>query len=841
MAVIGSLSVKLGLVTVQWDQATAKAKQQAKDLQKSFNSLTGELSTLANGFKSLGGSLGLGAIGFAALTQQALAFADATIDVAKGFDISVAKVLQFKDAIQTSGGNAEGATKILNTLFTKIQEAQSGNEAAISQFERLGITFAELSALQPEQAINRVFNALNESSLSTFERVKMVKEMLGKQGIGLSIDEVAQKLNMSVSAYKKNEESLRKLAEVSDNLKTSMDNLKLAFADVISPFASGGVISIEKFKIALYAIGSAYVISNVVKLAEALWLVYKALQANAIVTAAIGASGGWKGIATILGAAGVGYAASEMLPDAPVTNPRQAEGRLERMPNADEQQDATKGRPELIAAQAKVALAKELTRIEREQNDLRIQALMGDRARIELRGVELTLQKELATIANARAQALSKEKLSADQVKLINAEFNAEAAKANSKAKSDKAFINEQERLATSLLIRQTELVQINASNQKDLLVLKYKNIGLDERDVALSENKLALTQELARLEAQNNADKLRTNMSDAERAEINKRYEIERQSAITRSALQEATINKAYQEKLLLMMRTNEYAKKYFDLEMQSGYLQQAAYAMRESDVRKAQEQINHKRTMLELEKQIKDARSQYGEGLQFDFEQERITILMEQEKQLHSWRMKSIDEEEARRKSFMSGFEEAARQFAIDAENYGRLGADMFTSAIGNMNSAIDNFARTGEFSFKQFARSVVQDIMAMILKFQAMQLVMMAMRSMGFGGFSSPMMSAGTGGATFAAAGGEIDGPTIVGENGPELFIPQRRGTVIPNMQASSYTGAQPQVVYNGPYIANMNAIDTQSATQFLSRNKQAVWSANQSAQRSLPMSK
>ena len=211
-----------------------------------------------------------------------------------------------------------------------------------------------------------------------------------------------------------------------------------------------------------------------------------------------------------------------------------------------------------------------------------------------------------------------------------------------------------------------------------------------------------------------------------------------------------------------------------------------------------------------------------------------------MEQEKQLHSWRMKSIDEEEARRKSFMSGFEEAARQFAVDAENYGRLGADMFTSAIGNMNSAIDTFARTGEFSFKQFTRSVIQDIMAMILKFQAMQLVMMSMRAMGFGGFMPFQMSGGGGGVSFAAAGGEIDGPTIVGENGPELFIPQRRGTVIPNMQATSMGGGQ-TINYNGPYIQSMNAIDTQSATQFLSRNKQAVWSANQSAQRSLPMSK
>ena len=39
MATIGSLSVKLGLVTVEWDQATNKAKKQAKDLQTAFNNL----------------------------------------------------------------------------------------------------------------------------------------------------------------------------------------------------------------------------------------------------------------------------------------------------------------------------------------------------------------------------------------------------------------------------------------------------------------------------------------------------------------------------------------------------------------------------------------------------------------------------------------------------------------------------------------------------------------------------------------------------------------------------------------------------------------------------------
>jgi hypothetical protein len=46
---------------------------------------------------------------------------------------------------------------------------------------------------------------------------------------------------------------------------------------------------------------------------------------------------------------------------------------------------------------------------------------------------------------------------------------------------------------------------------------------------------------------------------------------------------------------------------------------------------------------------------------------------------------------------------------------------------------------------------------------------------------------------------------------------------------------------QNVYNGPYIANMSAIDTQSAMQFLSKNKNSVWAANQSASRGIPASR
>ncbi len=170
-----------------------------------------------------------------------------------------------------------------------------------------------------------------------------------------------------------------------------------------------------------------------------------------------------------------------------------------------------------------------------------------------------------------------------------------------------------------------------------------------------------------------------------------------------------------------------------------------------------------------------------------------------------------------------------------------------DMNQSVFNNMGSAIDNFVRTGKLSFKDLTRSIIQDLISIAMRAQ-----MMAMFK-GFTFFGSPTGGNVTTGAplnpsfsaapTFAANGSEAQAgqPFYVGEQGPELFVPQGAGTIMPNKVLGAMANNQPQVVYNGPYIANMSAIDTQSATQFLAKNKQTIWAVNQSAQRSLPVSK
>jgi lambda family phage tail tape measure protein len=191
----------------------------------------------------------------------------------------------------------------------------------------------------------------------------------------------------------------------------------------------------------------------------------------------------------------------------------------------------------------------------------------------------------------------------------------------------------------------------------------------------------------------------------------------------------------------------------------------------------------------------------------------------------------------------SIEQGFGTAMEDYFRNAATEMERGQQIFGSVMGNMESAIDNFVRTGKFAFKDFARSIIQDIIAIQLKAQATKLLGGALSM--FGGQFTPGSSSFVGPMPQGFADGgdpPVGMASLVGERGPELFIPKTAGTIIPNgLLASAMGGGGQTINYNGPYIVSMSAIDTQSATQFLAKNKQTIWAVNQSAQRSLPVSK
>lgn len=213
-------------------------------------------------------------------------------------------------------------------------------------------------------------------------------------------------------------------------------------------------------------------------------------------------------------------------------------------------------------------------------------------------------------------------------------------------------------------------------------------------------------------------------------------------------------------------------------------------------------------------------------------------------------------IEYQQQLEQSYMGGIYLSYKKYQDMAINNAATVEQMVDSLFDNMTKSITDFVTTGKFSFKDFANSVIQDLIRIAIRAQMLKLFSMVLS--GFAGMGAAAPAVGgtvnaldTGGAMGGAGNFGIDGANavggnisaggtyLVGENGPELFTPGRSGAIIPN-NAIGGIGNTPQIVYNGPYIANMSAMDTQSATQFLARNKDAVYAANMSASRSMPTS-
>ena len=179
----------------------------------------------------------------------------------------------------------------------------------------------------------------------------------------------------------------------------------------------------------------------------------------------------------------------------------------------------------------------------------------------------------------------------------------------------------------------------------------------------------------------------------------------------------------------------------------------------------------------------------------------------------------------------------QENIEKFNVELQDTMKKTSEVFDSVWSNMGSAIDNFVKTGKLSMKDFARSVIQDLIAIQMKAQAVAILrMMFGLGSAYGSVLGSSVPFSTPVGEFASGGEPPVGmPSLVGEKGPELFIPHTAGTIIPNNQLGSM-GSTTNVTNN--YI---NAIDTKSFEDRLLGSSNAIWAANQYAGKSLAVNR
>lgn len=184
----------------------------------------------------------------------------------------------------------------------------------------------------------------------------------------------------------------------------------------------------------------------------------------------------------------------------------------------------------------------------------------------------------------------------------------------------------------------------------------------------------------------------------------------------------------------------------------------------------------------------------------------------------------------------SAAAGAKKAATDSAKAYSKY-NVALNSTNTVIKGLESAIDQFATTGKVKFSDLARSVIADLAKIALKAALNPLFTKIGGSIG--GFVGSLFGLAEGGPAKANT------PYIVGEKGPELFVPKQAGTVVPNDvmagggggARSGAMGGQP-VVNNYNYNNNISAVDAKSVASLFYENRKALFGANQAARKELP---
>jgi phage-related minor tail protein len=187
----------------------------------------------------------------------------------------------------------------------------------------------------------------------------------------------------------------------------------------------------------------------------------------------------------------------------------------------------------------------------------------------------------------------------------------------------------------------------------------------------------------------------------------------------------------------------------------------------------------------------------------------------------------------------------QEEMEKLFVTMQESGKRTQQVFDTVFGSMSSAIDNFVKTGKLSMKDLARDTIQSLIAIQMKAAALRFLGGMFANIGTAStygtmpFSEQtnMLAAQDAGFGRRASGGSVTNntPYLVGERGPELFMPSGSGTIIPNGQIGGMGGTT-NVTNN--YI---NAIDTKSFEDRLLGSSNAIWAANQYANKSLAVNR
>ena len=785
MSVIARLGAVLTLDTKEFVKGVDAAQQKSKEFKQNLK----DLDKTAEGLKT---AFAVASAAFVVFAGHAINAADDLQDLADANEVTTGKIIELKHALELSGGNAEKADVLFVKFTNAINEAAQGSENLRDTFKELGISTHDLGFLTNAELLDKAFVGLSKIEDVT-RRNALANELFSKAAKGVDFTQMSKNAEDLVGHYKDQEDAIKQAADAAQKMKSLFHEIEMAALMATKPIVNlfnkiPTEHKVEALTKAFQALGIAMGVAFGVTAVKGVVALGAALK---IVTA----SNPWLSALGMLGAAIATFGATDAILDSvnDYGKPETPETGSQTFPLTEKQRTQKRETPATSKEESfRTAIIKANQEYEKRN------VLLKESIANHSEEISLLMQKHTM---NADDYSIAERKLNLDQ----------EIRK-----------------------LEQDKIRELTAAQAEyDALPAKEKNSKLLETNLKNIKNYYD-----AAIPAQKELNKLTLGQLEKE-IELKNKY--------------------IYQDLEVQKIKEREGIETNHLAQMQMLELESQSYKLKVNDYNLLKMRIDAAQQLAEIEIKYADKRR----DLQTEFErtaktakdrelfEEKIKNLNELQNfemmsndAVNSKREENLLKDIERQQSWAAGWDDAFKKYIEASERASDRGREAFQMVMQSMDSALRNFVETGKLNFKDLVESIVKDLIFMSLKAQATGLFRMSMSAIfggggsigGMGSFANLLMSG-------KASGGYVDRPTIVGENGAELFVPNTPGTVIPSgswQQAAASMGNN-GFTNNGTYIASMSAIDTQSATQFLASNKNTIWAAYQSANRSVPISR
>jgi hypothetical protein len=214
-------SVTLDLDAREFDARLAaierKVGQASKSMTSSFGGIGGALGGLG-GFLSVGAS--------AAAANGLIDYGAHVQDLHERFGVSTDAIQKFGNVAEKNGSSMESMTMGFNKLEIARSKAMSGDQAMADAFLKLGVSFADLQKLKPDELMMK----LGSSAMNAAEMVKL----LGKNSLELRTALAAMADGTAEFGHVIDKEMIEKLKKADDTLKTMWEDIRVLTTEGIS-------------------------------------------------------------------------------------------------------------------------------------------------------------------------------------------------------------------------------------------------------------------------------------------------------------------------------------------------------------------------------------------------------------------------------------------------------------------------------------------------------------------------------------------------------------------------------------------------------------------------------